>query len=64
MVNTIIHEELEARIVERADRNWYGKFGEWYPHPPKRHKNKEIHDYIKAVISRYFRMRGRKNDVG
>ena len=60
LLNTIIHEELEARIAERANRHWHGKFGAMYPSPPKPHDNKGIHKYIYAVLERYFRMRGWK----
>ena len=51
-LETIIHEELEARIAVRANRQWYGKYADFLE------KNARRHAYIDSVIIRYFRMRG------
>lgn len=55
--DTIIHEELEARIVSRANKS--SKF-----HSLLYDCNDvERHKYINAIIERYFRMRGWWHDV-
>jgi hypothetical protein len=52
LLDTLIHEELEARIAVRADRNWHGKYGKMFG------KIEQTHKYIYAVIARYFRVKG------
>lgn len=57
LLHTIIHEELEARIIKRA----YNAESEEY-----RKKfmkllqggDEKVHPYIDKVVNRYFRLRG------
>ena len=54
LVNTLLHEELEARIAYRALSLKAKKYQAML------NKDKSTHAYINSVIAKYFRMRGWK----
>jgi len=54
LLDSILHEELEARVAFRAIRLKADKFQKMLG------KDKPTHAYINSVIARYFRMRGWK----
>jgi hypothetical protein len=53
LVNTLLHEELEARIAVKA----YNRYSERYRLIIK-HNDSTIHPYINKVIKRFFRLKG------